>query len=175
VVIENYKKNYPDFSLGVMAKNNKELIFGISVSHLTRPHDATGDVDVSRLPLKYTAFVRGRINPDDAFLAPGFIAEPAIMYSYQRNNNELIWGSQFTIGSYFQTGAWVRQNTRFNFESLIVTVGLAYEKYNIGYSYDVNLKKINFLSTKMGAHEVTFLYRFEYKEGKRKKIICPAY
>ena len=66
-------------------------------------------------------------------------------------------------------GAWMRQNIQFNFDALIVSAGISFEKYNISYSYDVNLKKINFLSTKMAAHEVTFLYRFEYKEEQKVK------
>ncbi len=61
-------------------------------------------------------------------------------------------------------GAWLRQNLNFNFDALIISAGISWEKYNISYNYDVNLKKLSFLSTKMAAHEVTFLYRFEYKD-----------
>jgi type IX secretion system PorP/SprF family membrane protein len=175
VIIDNYSKNYADFSLGIIAKNNNDFAFGISAGHVTRPHDVSGSAGVNRLPLKYSAFMSGSLTGNDQFITRSIGIRPAIMYSYQHHNNELIWGSDFTFASNFMAGVWMRQNTNFNFDAMIISLGISYEKYNIDYSYDVNLKKINFLSTKMAAHEVTFLYRFEYKERKYKKIKCPAY
>jgi hypothetical protein len=72
-------------------------------------------------------------------------------------------------------GGWMRQSLNFSPEALIISAGISWERYNISYSYDVNLKKMHFLSTKMAAHEVTFLYRFEYKDKNFKKADCPAY
>jgi type IX secretion system PorP/SprF family membrane protein len=183
VTFDNYRKSYPDFSVGLIARNNNNLSFGISVGHLTRPQSTLSDIDDFRLPLKYTAFVGGRLPVNSSNLS----VEPAVFYSMQQQNNELIWGTQFIIAKSFMAGGWIRQNMQFNMEDLIISAGIYYGKYNISYHYDVNLKKINFLSTKMAAHEVTFLYRFEYKEeqkgqrisgqkGRRgKKIDCPAY
>ncbi len=182
VTFDNYRKNYPDFSVGLIARNDN-LSFGISAGHLTRPQYTLSDADEYRLPVKYTAFVSGRLPISNNSLA----IEPAAFYSMQQQNSELMWGSQFIIANTFMLGAWIRQNLQFNFEDLIISAGISYQKYNISYHYDVNLKKISFLSTKMAAHEVTFLYRFEYKEeqkGKRaigqrgrrvKKNDCPAY
>ena len=183
VTFDSYIKNYPDFSVGLIARNSNNLSFGVSVSHLTRPQNTFSDVDNLRLPMKYTAFVGGRLPISSSSLS----VEPAAFYSIQQQNNELIWGSQFIIANSFMAGGWIRQNMQFNFEDLIISAGFYYGKYNISYHYDVNLKKIDFLSTKMAAHEVTFLYRFEYKEeqkvkrvsgqrGRRgKKTDCPAY
>jgi hypothetical protein len=85
----------------------------------------------------------------------------------------------FNLSSKFLLGSFLRHNTKFSFDALIITAGISWEKYNISYSYDVNLKKLSFLSTKMAAHEVTFLYRFEYKDEHKvkrfRKSECPAY
>jgi type IX secretion system PorP/SprF family membrane protein len=175
VVFENYSRSYPDFSVGFIARNDDNLTFGISASHVTRPRDGWSSEVDSRLPLKYNVFISGRLFAGERLMTSSISLDPAIMYSYQHNNSELLWGTLFNIASNFQAGAWVRQNLNFNFESLILSLGLSYEKYNINYSYDVNLKKIKFLSTKMAAHEVTFLYRFEYKDKKYRKVKCPAY
>jgi type IX secretion system PorP/SprF family membrane protein len=179
VTFDNYTRSYPDFSVGIIAKNSNNISFGFSVSHVTRPHDSFSDVINSRLPFKYTAFISGRISGGRRNNRGGISVEPALFFSQQQKNNELIWGSQFNLASNFMLGGWIRHNVNFKLDALIISSGFSWEKYNIYYSYDVNLKKINYLSTKMAAHEVTFLYRFEYKDeyrGKRsKKAFCPAY
>jgi type IX secretion system PorP/SprF family membrane protein len=174
VTMDNYSKSYPDFNVGFMVRNKKDLSFGFSASHLTRPRESFSDQVESRLPVKYTAFVSGRMLVDNKS-SYNMAVEPAFFYSRQQQNQELIWGSHVIIANSFMVGGWVRQNLRFNFESVIVSAGISWDHYNISYSYDVNLKKISFLSAKMAAHEVTFLYRFEYNEKKFKKVECPAY
>ncbi len=173
----NYNRSYPDFSIGIMARNTGFFTFGISASHLTRPHDVENSIE-PRLPLKYTAFAGMRLGGNNLY--SDLTIEPAAFYSYQYGHQEVIWGSMFTLSDRFMFGSWLRHNTNFNFDALILTAGISWEKYNISYSYDVNLKKMSFLSTKLAAHEVTFLYRFEYndqhKKAKRfRKSECPAY
>jgi len=177
VTFENYSISYPDFSVGLIARNSKHISFGFSASHVTRPYDSFSDIEKSRLPLKFTAFVSKLISSGGG--NKGISFEPAVFYSIQSHNQELIWGSRLNFAANFMAGAWIRQNLRMNLEAFIVSAGILWEKYNISYSYDVNMKKINFLSAKMAAHEVTFLYRFEYKEVHKvkrfKKSECPAY
>jgi type IX secretion system PorP/SprF family membrane protein len=174
VTMPSYNKGYPDFSIGLIARNKKNLSFGISAGHVTRPDDSFGGPDVSRLPVKYAAFVQGRIGNDQQ-MGSSLVLEPAAFISLQKQSNELVWGTQVLLGENFQVGGWLRQNLAFRYEAFIVSAGISFEHYNISYSYDVNLKKIQFVSTKMAAHEVTFLYRFEYKDKKIKKNECPAY
>jgi type IX secretion system PorP/SprF family membrane protein len=176
-IYPNYTRSYPDFSVGFIARNHERLSFGFSASHLTQPA-YTSDVEINkRLSIKYTAFVSGVIG--DVRGRPKFILEPAAFYSFQGHNQELIWGTAINMSSKFMVGGWMRHNLTFHFDALIVSAGISWEKYNITYNYDVNLKKINFMSTKMAAHEVTFLYRFEYKDEHRVKRFgkseCPAY
>lgn len=177
VVYDNYSRSYPDFSIGMIARYNNALLFGVSAAHLTRPADTRNTVTDSRLPLKYTAFVSGRIGGNNR--NKDFTVEPAAFFSHQQDNNELMYGSMVSMLSGFRLGAWLRQNLAFSFDALIVSAGFSWQKYNITYHYDVNLKKISFLSTKMAAHEVTFLYRFEYNDVHKvkrfRKSECPAY
>lgn len=175
VLLENYSRSYPDFSVGLIAVNNDNLTMGISVAHVTRPQHAFREIAGSRLPIKYTIFA------SRAFPVGGgkIISAPAVFYSLQQDNQELIYGSKFIFSNNIMLGGWIRQNLKFNLDALIISAGISWAKYNISYHYDVNLKKISFLSTKMAAHEVTFLYRFEYKDEQKgrkiKKIDCPAY
>jgi type IX secretion system PorP/SprF family membrane protein len=175
VTFVNYSKGYPDFSLGFIARNDKHLSFGVSASHVTRPNDSFSELENSRLPIKYAAFASGRIVATKHMTGKSLVLEPAVFFSQQKQNQELVWGTQFLLGDNFQLGGWFRQNLSFQYESFIISAGISWEHYNISYSYDVNLKKIQPLSTKMAAHEVTFLYRFKYNDKKNKKIECPAY
>jgi len=177
VTFDNYSRGYPDFSVGVIARRTDLFSFGVSASHLTQPRDTESNLAESRLPLKYTAFASMILGANNRY--KDFTIEPAIFYSAQKDNQEIIWGSMFSLSSKFLLGSFLRHNTNFNFDALIITAGISWEKYNISYSYDVNLKKLSFLSTKMAAHEVTFLYRFEYKDEHKvkrfRKSECPAY
>ena len=177
VTFDNYTRSYPDFSVGLIARNSDFLTFGISAGHLTRPADTQSQLLQSRLPLKYTAFVSGRIGGNSRYSDVSL--EPAVFFSTQKSFNEFIWGSNVNISSKFMLGGWLRHNSTFSFDSFIVSAGFSWEKYNISYHYDVNLKKISALSTKMAAHEVTFLYRFKYKYVRKvksfRKSECPAY
>jgi type IX secretion system PorP/SprF family membrane protein len=177
VTFDNYSRNYPDFSVGIIARRTDFFSFGVSASHLTRPRDTDNTLTDSRLPMKYTAFASMILGAANRYNS--FTIEPAVFYSHQEGNREIIWGTMFNLQSKFLLGSWLRHNTNFNFDALILTAGISWEKYNISYSYDVNLKKLSFLSTKMAAHEVTFLYRFEYKDEhkvkKFRKSECPAY
>jgi type IX secretion system PorP/SprF family membrane protein len=175
VTYANYSKGYPDFSLGFIARNDQGLSFGISAAHVTRPNDSFSELENSRLPLKYAAFASGRIVAIKHITGRSLVLEPAAFFTLQKQNQELVWGTQFLLGDNFQLGGWLRQNLTFHYESFIISAGISWGHYNISYSYDVNLKKIQFLSTKMAAHEVTFLYRFKYNDKKIKKVECPAY
>lgn len=172
VTFDNYNRSYPDFSAGIIARNMENLSFGFSVSHLTRPVETLSTQVSERLPMRYTAFVSGHVEGDPG--GAGLAFEPALFFSQQQQNQEMIWGTQVLLGQNFSLGGWFRHKLPFRMESFIASAGISWGHYNITYSYDVNLKKMRFLSAKMAAHEVTFLYRFEYNERKS-NAICPAY
>lgn len=177
VVIDNYSRSYPDFSIGFIAHRTRSLSFGVSASHLTRPRDTESTFSDGRLPLRFNAFAGMVLGSGNR--SSDLTIEPAVFYSIQKDNHEIVWGTMFNLSSKFSLGSFLRHNTHFNFDALIVSAGISMEKYNISYSYDVNLKRLSPLSTKMAAHEVTFLYRFEYNDEHKinrfRKSECPAY
>ena len=175
VVLEDYSMSYPDFSLGLTLTNTLGFQAGLSVNHLTRPHESANNMMNDRLPMRYSGYITTRINQPAQYSKMSLVFEPGLFYSKQGNNQELIWGMQTVLSSSFVFGAWLRQNLKFNYDAVIFSVGILKEKYNFLYSYDVNVKKLQFLSTKMGAHEVTFLYRLEYNRKNKGAVECPAY
>lgn len=174
VTYPGYSRSYPDFSAGFMATRDDKLTLGVSVSHLTRPRSGNTTSSSGRIPFRYAAFVSAVIEPSGRNRGAVGV-EPAAYLSWQGTQAEIMWGSNFRLVPSFTLGGFVRHSARLQVESVSLAAGLFLDHYNIFYTYDVNLKKIHLLSTKMAAHEVTFLYRFEYKQRKMKKVECPAY
>jgi len=172
VNISAYTRGYPDFSAGVMGLFNKVFTLGLSTSHITRPVGSFSGEPGSRLPVKYSLFASYRMPAGGKYNQGGLIFTPALMFVHQYITNELVWGTATEIQS-FTASIWMRQNLSLNFSSLLFSAGILQKKYTFLYSYDVNLTRANFLSTKMGSHEVTFLFRFEYKRKKIGAIKCP--
>ena len=172
VGISEYTRGYPDFSAGIIGNYNKVLMLGISTSHITRPGESFSAEPGSRLPVKYNLFFSYTMQAGGKYNRQGIILTPALLYVHQGNTNELVWGTAAEIHP-FTAGIWLRQNLTMNFSSLLISAGILQKKYTFLYSYDVNLTSINFLSTKMGSHEVTFLFRFEYKRKKFGAVKCP--
>jgi type IX secretion system PorP/SprF family membrane protein len=173
VDITAYSRGYPDFSAGLTGEYKKDLILGISAAHLTRPVESFSGEPASRLPIRYGLYASYKFRTGGKYNRNGFDLTPVLFYVHQGNSNELVWGTT-AMKKLLTAGILLRHNLSLNFSSMIFSVGIIQKKYTFLYSYDVNLTSVNFLSTKTGAHEVTFLLRFEYKKKKHKVINCPT-
>jgi type IX secretion system PorP/SprF family membrane protein len=170
--IQPYSKAYPDFSAGVMSSHRNGFSTGLSVSHLTRPLESYSLVSEGRIPLRYGVMISYSVSPGGRYNKKGINFVPAALYTHQGSVNEVVLGALTNI-NIFGAGLFLRQNLTMQYSSLILSAGIFHEKYTFLYSFDVNLTRVNFLLTKMSAHEVTFLYRFEYKKKKLGAVKCP--
>lgn len=170
--ISAYTRGYPDFSTGIIGTYQKVFTLGLSVAHVTRPKETFSDEPASRLPVKYALFSSYRLPAGGKYNQRPLVFIPALMFVHQGITNELVWGTSAEIRS-FTASVWLRHDLSLHFSSVLFTAGILQKKYTFLYSYDVNLTRVNFLSTKMGSHEVTFLFRFEYKRKKLKSVKCP--
>jgi type IX secretion system PorP/SprF family membrane protein len=171
VNISAYTRGYPDFSAGIMGSFKKVFMLGLSASHVTQPRESFSGEPGGRLPVKFSLYSSYRMPAGGKYNQGRMIFIPALMFVHQGNTNELVWGTAAEILP-FTACIWLRQNFSLNFSSLLFSAGILQKKYTFLYSYDVNLTRINFLSTKMGSHEVTFLLRFEYKRKKFGAVKC---
>ncbi len=103
-----------------------------------------------------------------------FYIEPMFFSAFQRDYNELLFGSRVNFYS-FLVGLYVRQNLKFQYDAIIILLGTRFGKMALFYTYDINLSGARSRFTKFAAHEVTFLYDIEYKSKSSKKgaIKCP--
>lgn len=171
---ENYRSGYGDFSLGINLNYDDRYYSGIAVTHLTRPVRRNGEPELLSLSRRYTLHLGGQFNVFPHFRSKDIMLLPGIQFQQQQNYQEFVYGANCEINP-FIFGLWARQDIGFNFDAIIILAGFSWQTYNFYYAYDVNMKNIQFFSTGMGAHEVTFLYRFQYN-GKRKNrgaLKCP--
>ncbi len=170
----NYKSSFGDFSFGLTTIYDKKFYSGISVSHITKPVEHVGDAGFNTLSRRYLVHAGGIISLTHNRRKEDILLSPGVLFQQQDHFQELLYGTNCSIQP-FRFGLWLRQDLKFNYDAIILLTGFSWNMYNFYYTYDVNLKKINFFSTGMGAHEVTFSINFQYNEKRKKRgaIKCP--
>lgn len=157
----------PDFGFGILGAW-RDVYFGASVDHLTRPDITFNNNNPNPLYRKYTLHAGSNIELVDPWLSTtNLILSPNILYMHQGSGNLIMYGTYFSREPFY-LGAWIRQNLSFHLNHAVLTGGIKFPYFKIGYSYDFSVKS-EFFFPNFGAHEVTFQMNFEYKE-KRKKI-----
>jgi len=168
----NEDLKYFDFSTGLELAYSDQAKYGFSVSRLA---SITYDLDYVpsvQINISYLGnYILGTVYDNSALKL-----QPAILASIQRSSSELLYGARIAISS-FEAGIYVRQNLRFEFDALIILLGIRYGNISFYYSYDINLPASSSRFTNLAAHEVTFLYDMQYKRKRsnRKAIKCPKF
>jgi len=197
----------PQFDLAVgMVGYTPYLYFGLAVHHLSPVRINFRDSIVNpttlqlekygryNLGVKWTAHIGGKItikqktkdevNFGDIFFYPNIVF---ISQGIKDPVSKLPNGAFHYLheGFYFNfypftIGAWIRHNFK-NFDAFIVTCGIEYKIFRIGYSYDFNLTKLEGTG---GAHEVSLQFFLPYSpkaKSARKKyqhiapVDCPRF
>ena len=168
-----------DFSVGIVGYGDR-FFAGAAVHHISRPDE--GFMDVSRIPLKYTAHAGAVFDlrratsrfrdPNTPTISPNIIFQ------------QLGTARQINYGVYFNNvipmmvfGVWYRQTIAFNQpESLTFLVGIRLNSMRIGYSYDISLSRLRGVSG--GSHEVSMAYLLPCRRPRAPRvrmISCPGF
>jgi type IX secretion system PorP/SprF family membrane protein len=158
--------NFWDFSLGFMAEVNRLVYIGFSVQHLTQPGRYFSSDDNNTLFRKYSFHAQSQIPLIKGNSKNVPVITPSILFQKHRQHQQINYGSGLLISPLY-IGIWAKNNLKFNFSSLTVAAGFIKTNYKIVYNYDFNLTRSNLLDLGMGAHEITFLLNFQYKEKRR--------
>jgi type IX secretion system PorP/SprF family membrane protein len=170
------KKDFLDFSTGFSAFY-KDLYGGISFSHLSKPVQSFSSIPDARLHRKFILYMGGcfpiyekRFGKEVLQVNPNFI------YIQQKNLSQLIYGLETLLEKRYALGFLVRQNLGIRYSAIILSAGLAFEKFSIRYSYDSQLKLPSVSFTNQGAHEISLIITIaEEKKINRKTIKCPKF
>lgn len=165
----NGRRGFFDVSTGAVGFG-KNYYFGIAAHHLNRP-DESMILGTSRLPMRITGHAgaeiklgqRGRYTNTTSIL-------PNIIYQYQNGFQELNIGTYIKYGD-FTVGAWYR-----NRDAFILLFGVNFEKFKLGYSYDLTVSKLgNGISG--GSHEVSLGMNLKCRKKAKnfRKISCPSF
>ena len=164
------------------------LYFGIAVHHLLPMQTSffrSLEKTVKKWEPKWTAHIGGKITviqkvKTDSSIGDLFIF-PNIVFISQGNFHYLHEGVYFNIYP-FTIGAWLRHNFK-GCDAFIISCGIEYKLFRVGYSYDFNLTK---LVGTGGAHEVSLQFvipcnkdskgKAAQKRGSRYSLLdCPKF
>lgn len=193
---------YPEISAGAMwygtFGERRSAFFGASIYHLNSPDislfsaplrdTATNitSIPVERLPLRFTIHGGGEVllgnGRAGAFsLLPGFVA------MFQGPSAEINFGllckyQQPKFDDFaFKFGLWGRvvnqyinfENATMGFDALVAHIGLDYNNFQLGLSYDVTLSKLSLVNNSRGSFEVSLFYILLGKDSRRQG--CPSF
>lgn len=100
---------------------------------------------------------------------------PGLLYTDQGTGSELLLGTsaRYLYNGYtaFHLGYWYR-----NSDAGFASVGLTYQTFYIGLSYDINTSKLREASRGRGAFEISLIYVFrKFRLNQGKYLSCPNY
>ncbi|MFW6289637.1 MAG: type IX secretion system membrane protein PorP/SprF [Mariniphaga sp.] len=167
-------KLYPDFGIGAVGQHG-EYFWGAALHHLNRPDESVFEGDQKgRLPVKTTLHAGARLHRlHYGLLSREFTLSPNILYRHQGSFKQLNLGI-YMIEKVFIFGAWYRNNLDLRPDALIALVGVAVERFQLGYSVDFTLSKLSGYS--YGTHEISLrIFPGRIKEvPPRNKLLIPV-
>lgn len=171
--------DYLDFSAGFLYNGSTDgynnFYFGASAYHLNRPRESfTGDIYYTLSP-RYTAHAGGAIPLGDATRTIYLSS----LFSHQFGANNFVLGGAagFALNddpdnpSNFFAGVW----TRFNNvnDAIIPYIGLEFNGFRLGASYDVNISSLKTASQSRGGLEISLIYI--KRPAGYKPMPCPRF
>lgn len=158
---DNLSNIYLDIGAGVLAYS-QYFYGGVSIKHLNTPDNSLlegSDNLKEGLPMRLT--VHGgteiQLREGNNRKSASFIS-PNIMLIKQGDFGQINAGAYINTGSFF-AGAWYRYAWS-NSDAAIALVGVQYDIFKIGYSYDFTISGLAQPGTG-GAHEISLIINFE--------------
>lgn len=174
------RHTYIDVNLGFAASKRfgkLEPEFGVAMFHLTKPKDSFLSDD-NRLPIRQAYNVGLNYYLNEVFILRGHS-----LMGYTTKASDWVTGVQieyilsqndFFTNSVFAGFMW-RDGLKRNTDAGIVTAGLNYSHYTIGFSYDLTFSQLKTATGGKGAFEIAFIYRSKNTRLTKKIIPCERY
>ena len=184
------KQNYFDVGAGFLFYS-RSLWLGAAFHHMNKPNlSLLGDV--SRLPIKTTIHGGARLNlsgggPARNIVRMSYLTPSFIIRTQGPSFSQMDVGVNYHIDP-VSVGVWYRGKPvlfdksvigGIQQDALILSMGLYFKSFNIGYSYDFTISEMQTASG--GAHEISFIYEFQSKPASRsvkkkyRLIPCPTF
>jgi type IX secretion system PorP/SprF family membrane protein len=149
---------------------NKNFNVGFAANHLNTPNESV-IIGEAKLPMRFTGHASANIPLGGRSQYKNITTiMPSVMYSYQQGFQQLNLGAYVKYGN-FTTGAYLR-----NRDAFIITLGVATDRFRLGYSYDVTVSPLN-NGISGGSHEISMaiLVACRKKPVSFRTISCPTF
>lgn len=194
--INPQSKIFPDANLGLMwytvSGINKSFYFGLSVHHLLQPNITFFNDAKERLYRRFSLNVGGEFPFSDEFSML-----PSLLTTLQGPSMTTMFGSNFRYSNHdwyevaVRMGAWYRLANRYVWsapttagvqqsgsssifsDAVTISAILEMERWNLGFSYDIQVSSLAVPTNTRGAFEVSLIY--VHPEVRRVKTVCPKF
>lgn len=169
------KSNYIDLNAGILysgSSSDKNYYYaGVSLFHVSRPKQSFVGANYL-LNMRTTIHGGGYLEIND-----NTTIHLSALQSFQGGASETVFGGavQFNVDgtntekpTSFYAGAWMRLN-----DAIIPYIGLEYNDFRFGFTYDVNTSSLNTASLKKGGLEISLIYN--HRPNTEKAIRCPKF
>ena len=150
--------SFIDFSLGLKAtyRINKKIPirWGMVFNHLNRPNQSFYGEKLNQLDGKFNTYLAS-----DIPLSKYWTLIPSVFYYHQGTYDELFFGvlleKELNNISFRSINFGLTNRTR---DAIIFRLGMLYESFDIGFSYDLNYSSLKVASNGIGAFEISIIY-----------------
>lgn len=187
--IPAFNKYYFDASSGLLMYSKKNWV-GISLHHVTSPDQSLVELR-SSLPMEFRFHGGKRFIMKNQSVSRTAAEKEKNNYAFAFNYKHQNKFDQLDIGAYLNKyplvfGIWYRglpiikayKKGYGNNDALVFILGVSTDRFNIGYSYDYTISKLQ-IGSSIGSHEITSSYQFCNPNATRKRkpitVICPKF
>lgn len=171
---------YFDLNTGVAASKKfgkLEPEIGYTLFHITKPNESfLGNSNKLKIRQAYNLGLNYYLNPK-------IILRGYTMYGYTTKVSDWVSGvnleyvlskNVFFTNSVFAGFMW-RNGFKRNPDAGIVTAGVNYSHYTIGFSYDITFSQLKTAVNSKGAFEIAFIYKAKNTRLSKKAVPCERY
>lgn len=156
--------------------NNVKLTGGIAVNHLNRPKDTYFSQQAERLRLRKVVHA-GAVIP----LGSSLNLKPQLQWMWTTRANELLLGTNLECQmgasgiSKVWVGAFYRHGIVRTLDAVYPVIGASYKRFDLGFSYDINLSALSDNVQRVKSVEVSLIYTAPSSRLKYRIIPCGRY
>jgi type IX secretion system PorP/SprF family membrane protein len=175
----NRSQKYFDMNIGVQwSKRFKKLEpkTGFALDHVNRPKDTYFSTTAERL--RMLKVFHAELN---YFINNKLTLQPKLLWMWTDNANDMVFGSNLKyntnnkiIPSVF-VGALYRSGADRNTDALIPVAGFSYKRFDLGFSYDVNVSTLSAGTTRARTFEFSIIYTGASSKPKFIALPCDRY
>ncbi|MDB5272072.1 MAG: hypothetical protein JWO58_439 [Chitinophagaceae bacterium] len=166
---------YPDINAGAgwMHRFGKTKVSaGYALFNVNRPNDSYTTVS-DKLPFRHV------FNASAAYdFSPSVWITPHILYMRAKNATDFLTGINLNKrinSSLVLLGGIGYRGSTTNSDSFIGTVGGSYNRFNVGFSWDFNVSKLNQNAKNKSAWEISLVYTTPSRVPRKATIPCDRY